>query len=105
MTNTEDQFAEIRAYYADSSDVVVNAGKGSQGLKYGKKMFVMFYKGQLAVKLPPARVSELIENGDGLPLDPGTGKPMKDRVIIPLTKKESWIDFCEESKSYAESGK
>jgi hypothetical protein len=25
--------------------------------------------------------------GDGLPHDPGTGKPMKDRVLIPDSKK------------------
>ena len=105
MAKSDDTYAEVKNHFADSDDVVVNEGRGSQGLKYGKKMFAMFYKGQLAVKLPPERVSELIRKGEGLPLDPGTGKPMKDRAIIPIEKKESWIAFCEESKRYAESGK
>lgn len=105
MANREDPFAEIKAHFADVDDVVVNEGKGSQGLKYGKKMFTMFYKGQLAVKLSPGRVTELIRTAEGLPLDPGTGKPMKDRVIIPISAKERWIEFCVESKAYAQSVK
>ena len=37
----------------------------------------------------------LIEEGKALPLDPGTGKPMKDRVLVPAAQKESWIVMAE----------
>ena len=66
-------------------------------------MNIMFHKGQLLVKLSPVRVSELINTEQGLPHDPGTGKPMKDRVLIPDTKRETWIGLCKESIQYEKS--
>lgn len=93
----QDPFTEVKEHFSQVDRVTVNAGKGAQGMKYGGKMFVMFFKGQLIVQLPPARVNELIASGEGLPHDPGTGKPMKNRLIIPDTEKEKWIAFCEES--------
>ena len=99
-----DPYAEVKTHFADVEGVTVNAGRGAQGLKLGTKMFVMFYKGQLLVMLAPDRVAELIASGQGLPHDPGTGKPMKNRVIIPDSTKETWIGFCEESRRFAESG-
>ena len=37
--------------------------------------------------------------------DPGTGKPMKNRVIIPDSRKETWIDLCEESRQHMTQSK
>jgi hypothetical protein len=98
-----DPYAEIKTHFTTVEGVTVNAGRGAQGLKWGKKMFVMFYKGQLIVTLPPERVSELISSGQGLPFDPGTGKPMKDRLLVPESSSKLWIEFCEESRSYVSS--
>ena len=75
----------VRAHFAGSDTANVNSGTGAQGIKHGSKMFVMFHKGQLLVQLPPERVAELIASGEGLAHDPGTGKPMKNRVLIPDT--------------------
>ena len=98
-----DPYASVKDHFSSVTGVTVNSGKGSQGMKVGTKMFVMFYKGGLIVQLPPARVSELVEAGEVLPFDPGTGKPMKDRVLIPASSSDSWIAFCQESQVYAES--
>ena len=92
-----DPYAELRAHFATVDAVEVTSGRGAQGIKFGGKMFAMFHKGQLLVKLPPARVAEVIASGDGLPHDPGTGKPMKNRVLIPDGNKHLWIAYCEES--------
>lgn len=46
-------------------------------------------------------IKKLVESGKGFPFDPGTGKPMKDRVLIPQSKKDNWISICEESKFYS----
>ena len=75
-----------------------------QGIKHGSKMFVMFYQGQLLVQLPPARVAELIESGVGRAHDPGTGKPMTNRVLIPASRRDQWIELCEESLRYVSGG-
>ena len=98
-----DPYAGIKAHFAGVDGVVVNAGTGSQGIKFGKKMFVMFLKGDLLIKLSPERVSELIRSGEGFAYDPGTGTPMRDRVLIPQSRIGSWIALAEESRRYAEA--
>ena len=103
MTDTNDPYLELREHFTTDDSVTVNEGRGSQGIKFGKKMFVMFYKGDLIVQLSPERVGELIADGIGVPFDPGTGKPMKNRVLIPSARKDAWIDLCEESKHHVQA--
>ena len=98
--NEVDPYAELRAHFSRDKDVVVNSGRGAQGIKYNDKMFIMFYKGDLVVKLSPDRIKELINNHTGEPFDPGTGKPMKDRILLKANKKDCWIKISEESKKY-----
>ena len=57
-------------------------GFGSQALKVNKKIFAMLADGRLVVKLPRARVTELIETGHGQPFDGGKGTPMKEWVTL-----------------------
>ena len=97
-----DPYAAVKAHFAQVAGVTVNAGRGAQGLKVGAKMFAMFSKGDLLLKLPPDRVTALIDAGRGLPYDPGTGKVMKNYVLIPVAKKRSWINLCEEAAAAAE---
>ncbi len=92
-----DPYASVKAHFHDVAGVDVNEGRGAQGLKVGNKMFAMFFKGDLLLTLPPERVQTLISTGRGLPYDPGTGKVMANRVVIPVAKKRSWIRLCEEA--------
>lgn len=98
-----DPYTEVKEHFSRIDQVTVNSGKGAQGMKYGNKMFVMFHKGQLLVQLSPERVTQLITSGEGLPHDPGTGKPMKNRLIIPDSNRGKWISYCEESLKYVKS--
>jgi len=97
-----DVYAEVKAYFGNDSEVEVLKGRGAQGIKRGGKMFVMFMKGDLIVKLPENRVNEVINIGDGKPFDPGTGKPMRNRVLIPASKRDTWIKYSLEAKKHAE---
>lgn len=97
----DDPYAAVKTHFDKVAGVSVNAGRGAQGLKVGAKMFAMFYKGDLLLTLPPVRVEALIAAGRGLPFDPGTGKTMKNRVLIPAAKKRSWIKLCEEAAAAA----
>jgi hypothetical protein len=99
-----DPYAEIKAHFADVDGVTVSTGRGAQGLKLGRKMFAMFYKGQLLVTLSPQRVRELVVSGQGQPFDPGTGKAMSNRVLIPDSQRPKWIDYCHESRQYVATG-
>lgn len=92
MTNIYDA---IKDHFRDHPNVEIAEGKGAQGLKHNGKMFVMFYKGDITVKLKPETVTRLINEGVGLPHDPGTGKPMKDRMLVPSGQMDQWIQLCE----------
>ena len=93
-------YDELKKHFATVKDVTVLSGTGAQGIKFKGKMFAMFTKGHILLKLSPDRVSEIITSGEGLPYDAGTGKPMKNWVNIPETNKESWIKYCEEAKDF-----
>lgn len=95
----QDIYDEVKIHFRNDTRVEIAEGKGAQGLKYKGKMFAMFYKGDITVKLIPESVIKIIESGEGLPHDPGTGKPMKDRILIPASKKDTWINMCEMSLS------
>ena len=93
-------YEEIKEHFSTDGDVVVLSGRGAQGIKRGKKLFVMFLKGDLLVKLPAERVAEIVASGDGLAYDPGTGKPMRNAVLIPASRKDLWIGYAKEAKQY-----
>ena len=92
-----DVYNELRDYFKDLGGVTVSSGSGAQGIKSGGKMLVMFIKGDILVKLSPERVAEVIDSGDGVRYDPGTGKPMKNRVLIPASNKDKWIKYSLEA--------
>jgi hypothetical protein len=79
-------FSALCAEYAGVTGVSVpergGRGFGSQALKLNKRIFVMLVDGRLVVKLPRARVTELIETGHGQPFDGGKGTPMKEWVAL-----------------------
>lgn len=88
-------YDSLKDHFRKNKQVEIAEGKGAQGMKHKGKMFAMFYKGDLTVKLNSETVESLIEQGKALPYDPGTGKAMKDRVLIPASKKGSWTEMCE----------
>lgn len=96
-----DVYADVKAHFANDPEVEVLKGRGAQGIKRGGNLFVMFMKGDLIVKLPEQRVNEIIETGDGEPFDPGTGKPMKNRVLILAKNSDTWIKYITEAKNHA----
>jgi hypothetical protein len=72
---------------------------GSNGLKVKGKLFVLFTQGTLVVKLPKARVAELVDAGVGEPFDPGHGRLMKEWLTVTSTKAK-WVDLAREAHAY-----
>lgn len=93
-----DIYAEIKDHFDTVEGVMVNRGKGAQGMRIGKKMFAMFGGGELILYLPPSRVTEIIELGEGKPHVLTNGMTMKNQVIIPVELKDRWIGFATEAK-------
>ncbi len=95
--SAEEHWLKIKEYFLKIDDVQ----KQGEALKIKKKMFVFLNKGNMTVKLPKERVTELLSSGEGLPYDPGNGKIMKEWVIIPLKDSDKWINFVEEGMRFA----
>jgi len=55
---------------------------GSKGLRTGRKFFAIWWNEQLVVKLPPARLTELVEAGDGQPFEPMEGRRMNGWIVL-----------------------
>ena len=80
-------FESLCEEYTGVSGVTVPAGGsgfGSNAIKINKSIFAMLVNDRLVVKLPAARVSQLIADGLGVPFDAGKGKPMREWVGLTV---------------------
>jgi TfoX/Sxy family transcriptional regulator of competence genes len=71
---------------------------GSKGLRTGTKYFVMWWHEQLVVKLPPARLTELVEAGDGQPFEPMEGRRMNGWIVVG--PGAAWEPLIEEARAF-----
>jgi hypothetical protein len=96
-------FATLEARYASEPDVELpgagkKAGFGSATLRCRGKIFAMSPdRRSLVVKLPAARVGEIIAAGEGAPYSTGNGKVMKEWVTIPAERSASWAALADEA--------
>jgi hypothetical protein len=76
-------FESLCDEYAGATGVSVpkgGSGFGSNAIKINKSIFAMLVDDRIVVKLPGARVAQLISDGAGVPFDAGKGRPMKEWV-------------------------
>ena len=81
----------------------VTGGTGfgrSEGLRISKKVYAMLVKGELVVKLPEARVDELVDIGVGQRFDPGHGRIMKEWLSVPPAASRRWKSLVAEAKAF-----
>lgn len=79
-------------------------GFGSDALKVDRRIFAMFSRGELVVKLPATRVRALIEDGVGGPFDAGKGRPMKEWVTVLAADEATWAALASEAYEFVRSG-
>jgi hypothetical protein len=72
---------------------------GSRSLRVDGRIFAMVVAGRLVVKLPRARVDELIAAGQCTPFDPGHGRLMKEWAAI-ASEKVAWRDLVYEAYEF-----
>ena len=85
----------------------VTGGTGfgrSEGLRIEKKIYAMLVNGELVVKLPKARVDEIVEAGAGRRFEPGTGRVMKEWLSVPPGASRRWKALVRESKAFVGKG-
>jgi len=93
-------YQEIKDHFNKNNEVIVNAGKGAQGIKYKGKMFCMFSKVGIMFQFPPDKVQELVGEGIGEAVSYA-----KNRVVISEENKDKWIELTELSLQFRKTSK
>ena len=77
------------------------SGFGRGTLRYRRKIFAMFVRGQLVVKLPRNRVDELVAQGHGVRFDANKGTPMKEWLSLDPESDLAWPPLAREALAFA----
>jgi hypothetical protein len=80
------------------------SGFGRSGLRYERKIFAMFVRGRLVLKLPARRVDTLVEAGEGVRFDANKGTPMKEWFSLDPESKQDWSALAREALEFAGGG-
>jgi len=93
------RFARVVAAVAGKRGVTRESrqGFGSGALKVNGKIFAMMTPGaEFVVKIPKARVDELVDQGVGERFEPGPGRIMKEWLALD-GHPERWTELAEEA--------
>ncbi|MDQ3553208.1 MAG: hypothetical protein M3395_02200 [Chloroflexota bacterium] len=89
-------------HLADPS-IIRGTGFGSgTGLRVSGRIFAMLMRAELVVKLPKARVDELVASGAGTRLETGQGKAMREWVSMPLDECADWQRLTDDALAFVD---
>jgi TfoX/Sxy family transcriptional regulator of competence genes len=96
----ERRFSELVDELCSRPGVVPPGGSGfgSHALKVDGSIFAMFVRGHLVVKLPSARVTELVAGGTGGPFDANKGRAMKEWLTV--LDESAWHALAVEASEF-----
>jgi hypothetical protein len=101
----EETFERLSGRFTDLPEVSPGTGFGSSpGLRVGGKIFAMVVRDQLVVKLPKARVDELVEAGTSERFDRGKGQRMKEWAATSTQHAGQWEQLMTEALDFVGSG-
>jgi len=81
----EDARVTRKRMFSNTNTLIVNG-----------KIFAMLARDKLVVKLPKARVDEMVREGEGVHFDPGHGRLMKEWVTVEAGD-DAWIGLAREA--------
>jgi hypothetical protein len=102
-TSPEQRYDELVDRWVEVAGVTPpgeSAGFGSGSLRINRKIFAMFVRGQLVVKLPRKRVDALVEAGEGTRFDANKGTPMKEWLSVAPTSRLDWTGLSGEAFTF-----
>ena len=94
---TDDRWADLVEQFADG-DVTQGTMFGCRGLRTGRKFFAIRWQEQLVLKLPPARLTELVQAGRATPFEPMEGRPMNGWIVLGESAEPS--PLVEEARGF-----
>ena len=106
--NAEAKYAELVRQMAahGAAQVTEGTGFGSSGqLKVGGRIFAMLVRGELVLKLPRARVDELVDSGHGTRFDAGKGTPMREWFVLSPASSKRWLPLAQEAMAFVKEAR
>jgi len=76
------------------------SGFGRSALRFQGKIFAMFVRGRLVLKLPAERVEELIAAGEGIHFDANKGTPMREWLSLDADSARPWLALATEALEF-----
>ena len=76
------------------------SGFGRSALRVDNRIFAMFVRGRLVLKLPRQRVDELVDNGHGVRFDANKGTPMKEWLSLDERSPLAWPKLAREALAF-----
>ena len=80
-------------------------GFGRSAVRFHGKIFVMFVRGSLVLKLPAPRVEELVAAGEGVHFDANKGTPMKEWLCLDPGSAQEWLPLAREALDFARASR
>jgi hypothetical protein len=77
------------------------SGFGRSALRCHRKIFVMLVRGRLVLRLPRARVDELVAAGHGVRFDANKGTPMREWLSLDPDARLAWLPLAREALDFA----
>lgn len=75
-------------------------GFGAHALRIDGKMFAMLVRGRLVLKLPQARVDDLVDGDEGVRFDANKGIPMREWLALDPESGVDWVPLAEEAMEF-----
>ena len=79
------------------------SGFGRGAVRFQNKIFAMFVRGRLVLKLPAERIDELVAAGDGVRFDANKGTPMREWLALDADSELPWLELAHEALDFARS--
>ncbi len=79
------------------------SGFGRGALRWQGRIFAMLVRGRLVVKLPMARVDDLVAAGEGTRFDANKGTPMREWLRLAPDSGLAWPPLAREALDFARS--
>ena len=86
------------------TDVTLAAMFGAPGLRSGGRVFAFLWKHRLVVKLPEARVEQLVSGEGAERVDPGHGRVSREWVAVEPGRKRIWPRLVREAREFVARG-
>ncbi|MFB9839756.1 hypothetical protein [Actinoallomurus acaciae] len=111
----QDRYADLQDRYTDLVEEMTaldgvdppsdGRGFGRTALRCHGKIFAMFVRGHLVLKLPADRVEELVSADEGVRFDANKGTPMREWLSLAPDSDRDWPALAHEALAFAHANR